>query len=653
MTAPPPRRLLVGGLAAVALLGAVALGRAVLHQPVPPPPPVVLDSSDLAFPRKLAEVPHLTVWWDALPPEVRDVAAPSAGPSNIHPKDYVGPQVCARCHARNYELWSHHPHSRMNALANDRTVLGDFSGTSVSYRGERLTFFRDGTGFGMCVEAPGVRRVYHVTQTIGSRFFQYYVGRQVEGPEPAGHRFSTHDHVLPFGYWLAEKEWVPVIHIGPEVPDAKRPDPAAPPDHGPYYADYAVGCNACHTTFPLGDLLGRQSNQMGLHAPLTMHWRERPYLAEAHPDMLPAMERFLRGEEPPPEPAASPGEETTDPGRGVAAAAKPNPMSDWEAPHYAVTLGVSCEACHLGCREHVASEGKVLPRFVPSSPDLAVVTGGPPPATGRTHDNVNWACGRCHTGGRPRFAAGMATWNSIEYADAMRGSCYSQLRCVDCHNPHRATGPKWSQTADQDDARCLTCHAKYEPAGPRLAHTHHPAGSAGARCMNCHMPRINEGLENVVRTHMIYSPTRADMIEANHPNACNLCHTDRPIDWTLDYLKKWYGGRYDEKKIAAHYPRRNAPVVEGWLQSANASVRLVAVEALARARDPRAVPRLLDALDDPYLVNRQFAFKGLQELLGVRLRDYGYHIYQTEEERKKPLAALRAKLCPAAATGGR
>jgi predicted CXXCH cytochrome family protein len=329
-------------------------------------------------------------------------------------------------------------------------------------------------------------------------------------------------------------------------------------------------------------------------------------------------------------------------------------MAAWEAPRYAVTLGVSCEACHLGCREHVESEGKVLPRFFPASPDLAVETGGGPlPDGGRTHANVNWACGRCHVGYRRTFAAGMAVWNSVEYSDAMRGSCYSQLRCIDCHSPHRATGPKWSRTADQDDAVCLKCHQKYAPDAARLAHTHHPAGSDGARCLNCHMPRINEGLEDVVRTHMIYSPTRADMIEANHPNACNLCHTDRPIDWTVKYLKEWYGGLYDDRKLAAHYPHRDRPVALGWLESDNASVRLVAAEALTRARDARALPRLLDALDDPYLVNRQFAFKGLQEMLNVRLGDFGYHIYQTAEERRRPLAELRAKFCPAAPAKGR
>ena len=42
--------------------------------------------------------------------------------------------------------------------------------------------------------------------------------------------------------------------------------------------------------------------------------------------------------------------------------------------------------------------------------------------------------------------------------------------------------------------------------------------------MNCHMPRINEGLQEVVRTHTIFSPTNSAMIESNQMNACNQCH---------------------------------------------------------------------------------------------------------------------------------
>jgi hypothetical protein len=592
-----------------------------------------LDGGLLSGPRRLAAGRRLTVWWDGLAEPVRGRVVRSGQGSNVAPADYVGPAACKECHKKNHASWSGHPHRWMNALAGDDTVKGDFSGTSISYRGGQASFTREAGRFLMRLtrgRAPGgSRRTYEVHQTIGRRFFQYYVGKQVEGPEASDHVFATRDHVLPFGYWLDRKEWVPVVHIGPEVADEKRPDPFAPPDRPPYYADYATSCNYCHTTFPLGDLFGRRPHQIGEHAPLKMHWSMRPYLEESHPEEARAIGRFLPAEQ-----------AVQDLARGPAVQ---NPMLDWEAPKYAVTLGVSCEACHLGAREHVASAGKVPPRFFPASPHLHVEAKSPEALDfGRGHANVNWACGRCHTGTRPTFAAGMSTWNSVEYDDAMRGSCYSKLRCIDCHNPHEGIGPRWAHSADSDDAKCLKCHDKFRPAKERLEHTHHPAGSEGARCMSCHMPRINEGLQDMVRTHMIYSPTRADMIQAGHPNACNLCHTDRPIDWALRYLKEWYGASYDEKQIAANYPDRGAPVGVGWLRSRNPAVRLVATAALARARDVKALPQLLDALDDSHLVNRQFADQGLHEMLNLRLADFGYRFYMTSQERRRPLAALRA-----------
>ena len=618
---PPRVRLqhLLAGAALTALLGCGTNG---------PKPPPVTGTGAAATPHLLAAGKRLTVWWDVLPVELRGAVKPTGDDSNVHPSDYVGPETCKRCHPGNYSLWSHHPHRWMNALADASTVKGDFSsGAVLSYRGGRATFSRPGGTYRMRLERGGVRRTYAVNQTIGSRFFQYYVGKQLDGPEPPGHHFYARDHVLPFGYWLDQKEWVPVVHIGPEVPDKQRLDPFSPPDKGPYYADYAASCNYCHTTFPLGDLFGRRPHQIGKHAPVQLHWSMRPYLEQAHPDEARSLVALMA--------------------RG---GTRENPLTKWEAPRYAATLGISCEACHLGGRAHVASGGRVLPKFFPASPHLSAETEGTRLEFGRSHDNVNWACGRCHTGGRPRFAAGMSTWNSVEYDDAMLGGCYSKLRCVDCHNPHRAIGPRWSLSPGQDDALCLKCHDKLAPAGQRLAHTHHRAGSEGARCMNCHMPRINEGLQDAVRTHMIYSPTRADMIEANHPNACNLCHSDRPIDWTLRHLKTWYGKTYDEGKVAANYPHRRLPAAQGWLESDNAAVRLVAAAALTRARDRKALPQLLEALDDPYLVNRQFAARGLEEMLNVRLSDFGYRFYLSGAERRGPLAGLRTKFSTAGAT---
>lgn len=585
-------------------------------QGLTPPPEVAIPD----VPRTLVKGDRLTVWWDSLPADIQQRSVSSSDRSNIHPTDYLGkPESCKECHLKNYESWSHHAHRWMNAKADSTTVKGDFSPeASVAYRGGRAAFSREGDKYFMRLERGAVKRTYEIHQTIGSRFFQYYVGKQLEGPEPAGHQFYEKDHVLPFGYWLAQKEWVPIVHIGPELADDRRIDPFVPPESGQYYAEYAASCNACHTTFALSDMIARRPPQMGEFAPAAMHWSMRGFLQEAHPETLEAFRKTLQQS----------GGQTR------------NPMVDWDASQYGVTLGVSCEACHLGSREHVESQGRIKPRFFPSSPYLRV-EGERVPNTGRTHDNLNWACGRCHVGARPQYAGGMATWNSVEYSDAMRGGCYSKLTCVHCHNPHETIGPKWSRTADQDDALCLKCHKQFKPEAQRVAHTHHPMGSEGSRCMNCHMPRINEGVEDVVRTHTIFSPTRADMIEANHPNACNLCHTDKPIDWTLRTLKNWYKADYNDTLIGVHYPQRAEPVGRGWLKSDNSAVRLVATEAMARRRDFASLPLLLDALDDTHLINRQFAYKGLQEMLHTRLSDFGYRFYLTKEERREPLAKIR------------
>ncbi len=164
--------------------------------------------------------------------------------------------------------------------------------------------------------------------------------------------------------------------------------------------------------------------------------------------------------------------------------------------------------------------------------------------------------------------------------------------------------------------------------------------------MNCHMPRINEGMQDVVRTHMIFSPTNRAMIEANHPNACNLCHTRESISWTQRHLSEWYKAEYDSGLISKNDADAKESAALGWLASANESVRLVAGDALTRADSKWALPQLIEALDDPFLLNRQFGEKNLESLAGVRLNDYGYRFYMTPEERKGPIQRIRRALLP-------
>ena len=85
------------------------------------------------------------------------------------------------------------------------------------------------------------------------------------------------------------------------------------------------------------------------------------------------------------------------------------------------------------------------------------------------------------------------------------------------------------------------------------------------------------------------------------------------------------------------------------MQSRGEAVRKIGADALLRTRsrweqNTTIQDALINALDDPYLINRQFASRGLEDLLGVQLKERGYRFYMTPEERKEPIAELRQTL---------
>lgn len=583
---------------------------------------------------------NYSLWWDEIPRHVRREGRPAVPESNIHPTDYAGPKACQSCHRKQFESWSEHPHRWMNALVQDATIRGNFNHQKMSYLGGEVLFYKVADQYRMRLERSDIEKEYVIEQTIGSRFFQYYVGRQLEGPEPSDHPLYSEAHVLPLGYWLDRDEWVPTVHVGSEPEEQSRHDPFLPrPPHSGDFGDYAdqtvdlyrSQCNFCHTTFAIGDSFLRHQRTLGRHLPARLDFSLAEYVQHSRPQLWPA------------------GRMPAELSDGNFAAIL-REFHRFDASERAITLGVSCEACHLGAKLH--AEGKLKkPRFFPTGPEVVIRSQRPDFDFGRTHDNVNWVCGRCHAGDRPQYANGLSTWNSTEYTDAMRGSCYSQLTCIRCHDPHVSIGHEWSRSAAEDDAVCLSCHQQFQPDQDRIAHTHHPLDGEGSRCMNCHMPRINEGLQEVVRTHAIFSPTDPDMIESNQMNACNQCHVDRPIDWTLNHLREWYGRTYAEDRIEANYPYRRQPAAIGWLKHHNEAVRLVAADSLSRADARWALPELIRALDDPFVLNRQFARIGLERMLNLRLSDFGYQFYQTRDERVAPLKMLSERLLQTNAVG--
>lgn len=227
----------------------------------------------------------------------------------------------------------------------------------------------------------------------------------------------------------------------------------------------------------------------------------------------------------------------------------------------------------------------------------------------------------------------------------------NHLTCITCHDPHKAIGYEWPLTEKQNDQKCLECHQQYRSAEQLSAHTHHGVDSSGSRCMNCHNPRINEGLETMVHTHRIFNPTDRHLIEANQPNACNLCHLDKPIDWTITHLRDWYDEnlQYSDEKLNANYADRQGPVAAGWLKSSHSGTRLAASSAVTREQAAWAYPLLVELLvTDDILVNRQFTQRNLKKFLGLDMKAHGYEFYMEPAKRKHVLAQLRLEtLLPA------
>ncbi|MGE0711504.1 MAG: hypothetical protein AB7N76_24595 [Planctomycetota bacterium] len=555
--------------------------------------------------RRLLGAAALTLLAAAWVPEPRvrpvgKLAPPPEGESNIHARDYVGPEACGECHTENYQRWRAHPHSRMNADAGPDTVLGDFSGQSLDYAGSRVRFEREGAAYFMTLEGPvtlegpGPRRRYRVTRTVGSRYTQMYVGVLVEGPEPPGDPAYRTEGKLPFGWWLRRRAWFPEPYFDSDCPPEYRPDgrPSLPADQA-HRTGWEDNCIYCHNTYPYEERLRARAGTEGFPA------------ADLSLDPRAGADR---------RPGLGPGE--------------------------LVTLGISCESCHFGGREHAQDGARI--RFLPQSPALRFPRGERIGDARRDPYAINGICAQCHfSRGVSPYPDGSGTWNSREAVDLLGGGCASQLKCTDCHDPHQAGPPDGAPTQPAHEQACLRCHPSLREARAREDHAQHAPGTVG--CLDCHMPRVVQGLEVVVRTHRISVPGDPRMLAAGMPNACNLCHLDRSLRWTASALQVGWGRKVGlEESWARAYPGGlDAPVGQAWLASREPIVRLVASDAWSRS--PRAAqesPRLIRALEDPQAVNRMFALFALERALGRPLSVADYDPIAPPARRREQVARL-------------
>ena len=105
-------------------------------------------------------------------------------------------------------------------------------------------------------------------------------------------------------------------------------------------------------------------------------------------------------------------------------------------------------------------------------------------------------------------------------------------------------------------------------------------------------------------------------LKTGRPNACNLCHLDKSLDWTARYLSEWYG----QKPVEMSEQQKSVSAALLWLLQGDAGQRALiafsmgwdsAKEASGR---PWLAPFLAQLLEDPYAAVRYIAWRSLKQL---------------------------------------
>ncbi len=229
-------------------------------------------------------------------------------------------------------------------------------------------------------------------------------------------------------------------------------------------------------------------------------------------------------------------------------------QTTWKEP------GINCETCHGPSAEHVrvcmeAGEGNV-------PDDLKIII-----TSTFTPKQHNASCAPCHAKMQPItpsfmpgeryfdnydlttlenadfYADGRDLGENYTYTSWMMNECIqkSDLHCVTCH-----TSSGRDRFADNPNDACISCHrSNVENVAE---HSMHPAGSEGAVCINCHMPKTEFG--RMVRSdHSFRPPMPEATIKFGSPNACNICHTDKSPEWANQQVKKRANKNYQDETL--------------------------------------------------------------------------------------------------------
>lgn len=423
---------------------------------------------------------------------------------------YAGSSTCQECHEKQYTTWHRSYHRTMTQLPVPGAVQADFNHVVLTNAGVRFVLSRKTNEFWIHMESemPGT------------------VDRPAPEPEDVPLGLATGSHHMqvfwvangmgncqigfPFTWLIPERRWVPRNSTFLRPPGLElRPE------------TWNFVCARCHATATQPNLdraalsWQTQVEELGIaceacHGPAARHvaqqraLKQRPgtsgsagtNLMIVHPEKIP-------------------------PARAAQICGFCHSMKWWDSkegwPERAFSFrpGDDLEATTPIIRPKEVERQPWLKKALEKNPDL--------------FRDFFWSDGMIRVSGR-------------DYNGLIESPCYrgGQFSCLSCHSLH-GDEPDGQLARNRTDNRaCTQCHERFRSETEATAHTHHAAGSSGSQCYNCHMPRTTYGVLKAIRSHQVSSPKVADQLATGRPNACNLCHLDKPLAWTASQLTRWH-----------------------------------------------------------------------------------------------------------------
>ncbi len=450
---------------------------------------------------------------------------PTDRPIVVHENGYVGSQSCRECHADEYTGWHASYHRTMTQVATPESVIGDFNDVVLTLFGQEIRLTREGDKFfyegpdpdWTGPQSPHLRIKRQIVQTTGSHHMQVYwyvFGKnRMLGSVPVTWlkedarwvwresvflRPRTNKIVSETGRWnmLCLRCHTTHPQTGLEWADQEASGRKTVENFDTHVGEFGIACEACHGP-------GEQHVQ----------WHES---GKQHQDSQLVVPTQLN---------AQLSSQVCGQCHSVWDFNGEDAFYDWLKHGFQYRPG-----------DELNNDMRTVVRSDSDSPMLktqfAVIA----------KDSKMWSDGMVRVSGR-------------EYNGLIESPCFNhadeskRMSCLSCHTLHPDTNDKAALASWADDQlgpgmrtnqACTQCHEDYRDEKKLISHTHHPAGSSGSLCYNCHMPYTSYGLLKAIRSHTIDSPTVQASVATGRPNACNQCHLDKTLAWSASYLNRWY-----------------------------------------------------------------------------------------------------------------